>query len=163
MASSSRLRPLCKELPSVPWRGRWCRLHRHGLSAERATACEGRGKGKRELEPTRIIAKSGNSNSARESPPVLRALLSRMKSPGTAGQPSVKRDTRFTVRMLLAFANPVRMIHLQSEGFAEGILDRICGAFDYRNTKTLSGRFPLDIVSQPHQHQAMAASEFLPV
>jgi hypothetical protein len=78
-------------------------------------------------------------------------------------RPSGKRDTRFTVRMLLAFANPVRMIHLQSEGFAKGILDRICGAFDHRNTKTLSGKSPLDIVSQPHQHQAMAASEFLPV
>jgi hypothetical protein len=65
--------------------------------------------------------------------------------------------------MLRAFANPVRMINLQSKGFVEGILDRVCGAFDHRNTKTLSGKFHLDIFSQPHQLQGMAASEFLPI
>jgi len=47
--------------------------------------------------------------------------------------------------------------------FYMGILDRICGPFDHRDRKTLSGKFHLDIFPQPHQHQAMAASEFLPV
>ena len=36
------------------------------------------------LEPTRAMVRSGNCNSARESPPVLRAESPLMTSPGTA-------------------------------------------------------------------------------
>ena len=41
-------------------------------------------KRKSALEPTRVIVRSGNSNSARESPPVLSALSPETTSPGTA-------------------------------------------------------------------------------
>ena len=44
------------------------------------------------------------------------------------------------------------MIHLQSKGFVEWILDCIGSAFDQRNTDTLSSTFPLDIFPQPHFH-----------
>jgi hypothetical protein len=41
-------------------------------------------KRKSALEPTRVIVRSGNSNSARELPPVLRALSPETTSPGAA-------------------------------------------------------------------------------
>ena len=44
----------------------------------------------------------------------------------------VKDSTRVAPKELIhRVANPVRMSHLQSKGFVERILDRICGAFDH--------------------------------
>ena len=60
---------------------------------------------KRAFEPTRVIVKSGNFNSARESPPVLRAVLPRTMSPSAArrgGPFSPKSETIFTVRVTSA-------------------------------------------------------------
>jgi hypothetical protein len=45
------------------------------------------------------------------------------------------------------------MINLRSKGFVERILDRLCGPFDHRDRKTLSGKFGLSLFPQPNFHE----------
>src|SRR5271169_7047039 len=66
----------------------------------------------------------------------------------------VKGATRLAPKELIhRHANPARIIHRHSQGFVERILDRLCGPFDHRDRKTLSGKFGLGLFSQPNFHK----------
>ena len=56
----------------------------------------------------------------------------------------IKDATRLAPKELIhRHANPARMIHLRSKGFVERILNRLCGPFNHRDRKTLSGKLRL--------------------
>lgn len=71
-------------------------------------------------------------------------LFRRMRTNGDGESFIVEDATGFAAQELVhREANPAGLIHLQSKRLVKRILDRICGAFDHRNAKTLSGKFHL--------------------
>ena len=61
-------------------------------------------KRKSEFEPTRVIVRSGNCNSARELPPVLRAVSPFTRSPRAARMSCGKSETRFVALVTSAWS-----------------------------------------------------------